>query len=281
MLNIVYLSRYWLFYIFIILELSSCTRIPSLDDRRDLAVRLAGTRNMEVKLIGTNDFNLATFYRINNHKKPLNIYIEGDGYAWKNSYTPSSNPTPIRPIALEMAINDPRPNILYIARPCQYTDFTLEDNCQEKFWTDSRFSSQVIDSVNQTIDWFMLRFELSSINIYGYSGGAAVAVIVGAKRDDIKSIKTVAGNLNHQLLSQIHLSSPLKGSLNPMDFVENIKNIPQLHLAGGRDLVIPPCVIESFVNKVKASGGRARIKLIDDADHEYKKWPEIWSENLN
>ena len=33
----------------------------------------------------------------------------------------SDNPTPVNPMLLKLATMDKRPNIVYIARPCQYT----------------------------------------------------------------------------------------------------------------------------------------------------------------
>lgn len=52
------------------------------------------------------------------HRKkggPLRIYIEGDGFAWINPYTPSADPTPSETTALNLAQKDPFANVIYLA----------------------------------------------------------------------------------------------------------------------------------------------------------------------
>ena len=51
----------------------------------------------------------------------VNIYIEGDGRAWLNKNRPSLDPTPKNSLALKLAEIDPAPNVIYLARPCQYS----------------------------------------------------------------------------------------------------------------------------------------------------------------
>ena len=44
---------------------------------------------------------LVGFYRpLSMGSAVLHVYIEGDGFAWKNSTTPSSDPTPLTAVAL-------------------------------------------------------------------------------------------------------------------------------------------------------------------------------------
>ena len=50
----------------------------------------------------------------------VHVYIEGDGYAWATTTDPSDDPTPINPLALRLAAVDDAPNVLYLARPCQF-----------------------------------------------------------------------------------------------------------------------------------------------------------------
>ena len=41
------------------------------------------------------------------------------------------------------------------------------------------------------------------------------------------------------------------GSLNPTDFADRLAQLPQRHLVGDRDTVMPRAVVESYMRKVK------------------------------
>jgi hypothetical protein len=49
----------------------------------------------------------------------LHVYIEHDGTPWIVSTLPSSDPTPRRPLALELMAQDPAPR-LFLGRPCYF-----------------------------------------------------------------------------------------------------------------------------------------------------------------
>lgn len=65
--------------------------------------------------IKTKNFSLASWARIGKKGGPLRIYIEGDGFAWINPYTPSADPTPSETTALNLAQKDPFANVIYLA----------------------------------------------------------------------------------------------------------------------------------------------------------------------
>lgn len=265
----------------ILIFFTSCSSNYFISHRQKYADNLAARAELEKSIIKTKEFYLTTFSKIKNPKNHiLSVYIEGDGLSWKNKFTPSNNPTPTNPIALKMAISDKSPNILYIARPCQYTSFELDKNCQVKFWTNARFADIVIKSTNEAITKFVRQYGFKKINLYGYSGGGAVAMLVAARRDDVKYIATIAANLDHQQLTKIHNVTSMNESLSPINYIIQTKNIPQLHIAGTKDKIVPPAVICSFVDKVNAKGGKASFKLMD-ATHEYEYWPEVWDEIIN
>lgn len=269
------------FTLFFLVSLSCCNNKTSLINRQRYAQELVLNSKLESSIIKTKNFFLLTYIHISDpESKNLNIYIEGDGLAWKNRYTISSNPTPTNPIALKLAIIDKNSNVAYIARPCQYVDLKTDLNCQSKYWSQARFAKSVIDSTNEAIDQIVKRYQIESINLYGYSGGAAVATLVARTRTDVKSIITIAGNLNHKELTKIHKVTPLYDSLNPIDFIEQIKTLPSYHIAGEKDKVIPSTIIKDFVQKINDSGGCAKFKEIPEATHEFNKWPEILLELL-
>jgi hypothetical protein len=255
---------------------NSCA-FNSVDYRIKYADELAAQNSLKKEIIKTQNFYLLTYSKISNSKATLNVYIEGDGFAWKNRYTISENPTPKNPVALKLAIVDPNSNILYIARPCQYV---IDPMCQEKFWTGSRFSKTVIDSTNEAISQFAKKHKIKKMNLFGYSGGGAVAVLVGSIRSDVSLIGSVAGNLNHKELMKLHGVTPLDDSLDAIDVIEKVKNIPQFYLVGARDRIVPPEIVISFAKRVNEIGGNARFKIIDKADHQYEGWGKNWKEAL-
>lgn len=265
-----------IFAIVFLFFVSSCA-FNSVDSRIKYADELATQNSLKKEIIKTQNFYLLTYSKISNSKATLNVYIEGDGFAWKNRYTVSENPTPKNPVALKLAIVDPNSNILYVARPCQYV---VDAMCQEKFWTGSRFSKTVIDSTNEAISQFVKQHKIKKVNLFGYSGGGAVAVLVGSMRHDVSLIGTVAGNLNHKALMKLHEVTPLDDSLDAIDVIEKVKNIPQFHLVGARDRSVPPEIVISFVKRVNEIGGNAKFRIVDEANHQYEGWGEMWKKVL-
>jgi hypothetical protein len=80
-------------------------------------------------------------------------------------------------------------------------------------------------------------------------------------------------------LSLYHRQSPLSGSLNPIDFAKEVKDIPQRHFVGAKDTAMPPFIAQSFV---KAMGDKdySRITVVSDATHS-QGWCEKWKDFLS
>lgn len=256
-----------------LLLLSSCA-IGSVSSRINNASAIASSSAFNKSRISTAPFLVTTFSRIANTTSPLNVYIEGDGFAWARRDRPSSNPTPKNPVGLKLASADPSPNVLYIARPCQYDD---DQSCSVLYWTDGRFAPEVIDSIDQTINHFSTKGQ--SINIIGFSGGGALAVLIAAKRNDISTIRTVAGNLDHVAMHNHHNVTQLNNSLNAADYAKEVQDIPQLHFVGANDKIVPPLVSNSFVEHT-SSQKCIHVTNIKNATHT-KGWDERWQELLN
>lgn len=51
-----------------------------------------------------------------------------------NIFVLSNSPTPKQPLALQLAERDAHPNVVYIARPCQYTSHALDLHCVPEYW---------------------------------------------------------------------------------------------------------------------------------------------------
>ncbi len=267
--------------ILLIVGIASCNP-RSFEKRIENADRIASSAHFRKSVLSSNIFHLLTYSRIDaKQRDKVNIYIEGDGLAWKGRYQVSSNPTPVNPIALKLAASDTSSNVIYIGRPCQYIDLKYETKCDSTFWTDARFSQEVVDSINQIISELTNQYHFKEINLFGYSGGGALAVLVAAQRSDVKLIGTVAANLNHKEFSKIHKTTPLKNSLDAVDVVDKVKNIEQFHFIGGKDRAVPSDVILSYVKRLNGAGGKAKFRVISDVTHSDDKWIEVWKSTAN
>jgi len=265
------------FFLFMVFPFSfmGCLTVPSASERlttADAIAQEAGFRRVRVR---TAPFLLTTYSRIREPGKGLHIYIEGDGYAWVTRNRVSGDPTPRRPVALELAAEDPAPNVVYLARPCQYTPMEMDTTCEEIYWTDKRFSEEVIRSMDQAVDRFVKDAQSSGIDLIGYSGGGAVAVLVAARRRDVQSLRTVAGNLDPNGLNEYHEVSPLDdASLDPMQVAGKLNLIPQYHFTGTNDPVVPPFIAKNFLER-SANVSCVHSMEVNGADH-VNGWTEAW-----
>lgn len=234
--------------IFIIL-LTACQKdIPTLNERKSSVLSLAQEKNFEEINIKTSTFTLFSLQnkKIECKNKDLKIYIEGDGLSWISRKTISKDPTPINSTILKLMYEDDSDCKLYLARPCQFVN---TDSCNSSYWTNKRFSLEVIKSFDESLDFLKKEYKNSNFILIGHSGGGAVATLVASNRDDIGMIITVAGNLDIQKWTSIYNLSELKGSLNPADFTKQIQNIKQYHLIGNNDKIIPKDIFLSYFSR--------------------------------
>ncbi|MFW3326920.1 alpha/beta hydrolase [Aliarcobacter butzleri] len=242
--------KFLLLIISSLLFISCSKNIPSIEERKSSAMLLASKNHLEENILKSTNFNIfslqSDFKACKNGT--LNIYIEGDGLAWISKTQVSSNPTPINRTLLNLLTLDDSSCRVYLARPCQYIN---SYKCQEEYWTNKRFSKEIIDSFNEVLNSLKDKFLNKDFNIIGYSGGGAVATLLASKRDDIKYLITIAGNLDIEKWTKIHNISKLDGSLNPADFTANIENIKQYHIVGNSDKIVPKEIFLSYFSKFK------------------------------
>ena len=213
-----------------------------------------------------------------NSSEILHVYIEGDGAPWIYPWMPPENPTPFRPIAFELALKDPHPNVLYMARPCQLTIGKEREGCQVELWTNARFSMDVVNSTNTAISRFLKSINGKKVVLFGYSGGGAVATLVAAQRNDTLGIITVSGTLDHAIWTSYHNVSPLKQSLNPISYSKKLSKIPQVHFIGEDDAIMPKVVAKSYLKSLKKDH-KAKIVSLFKYDHSCC-WVDNWSNLL-
>jgi hypothetical protein len=251
---------------------ASCA--PSLDNGRDTAQGLAVRGGMRQMRFLTQTFTLQGWERPS-VGKVLQVYIEGDGQAWLTPTRPSDDPTPANPTALRMALADPAAGpVLYLGRPCQYVEGADRKGCSTADWTTARFSSRAVTSLNQAIDQAKLRLGVVQTALYGYSGGGAMAVLVAARRQDVVFLGTVAGNLDHQAWTRIQKLTPLSGSLNAADCADVVRSIPQVHVQGGKDTVVPAAVQDAYLARL-GPGAPAKRRVVPECGHTCN-WQDYW-----
>lgn len=193
--------------------------------------------------IPTSFFSIASWQKITDIEKPIRIYFEGDGYAFNAHGRVSQNPTPRGTTLREIAFNDPAPNVVYLARPCQYLQ---NDRCDKRYWTDARYAPEIIVSTAQAIQSFSSHLPMIFI---GYSGGAQVSGLVAVTNPQfkVKKLVTIAGNLDHSVWTKKYHLDPLVGSMDLRDYRERYLMFDQIHFVGDKDTVIDPSLVKDFV----------------------------------
>jgi len=222
--------------------------------------------------IQTQTFKLASWQKITDPTHVYKIYIEGDGYAFNRHGRPSQNPTPKSLLMRQIAFNDPSPNVIYLARPCQYVQ---DDFCAPRHWTTARFAPEVINAMYEEIEQLAPNKPLLLI---GYSGGAQVAGLLATAKPglSVKKIITIAGNLNHEEWTRQKKLHPLNESLSLSDYREKYLKIPQIHYIGEKDSIIYPFITQNFIQS------KTNIHFIPNATHWNgfeSIYPLIWNEH--
>ena len=221
----------------------------------------------------TDSFVLTTFSRMTRHDLPLTIYIEGDGLAWRTRNQASDNPTPHQALGLALAVADPAENVVYLARPCQFTPMALNPLCENSYWTSKRYAAEVVLAMDQAVTHYAARVPGQRLHLVGYSGGGALAVLVAARRTDVASLRTVAGNLDVVEVNRLHAVSPMPASQNPIDYARQVAAIPQIHFSGADDKTVPALIAQRFV--AASASTCSQVRIISGMAHD-SDWGSLW-----
>lgn len=233
----------------------------------------AGLRFQPVEL-GQGD-RLASWRRISDPARPLQVYIEGDGLAWATRSRPSSDPTPRQPLGLMLAAADPAANVLYLARPCMYQRGGNPHCTNAVRWTDDRFDAASVALMGHALDRLKAT-PAQPVHLVGYSGGAALAVVLAATRQDVISLRTVAGNLDPAGINRLHAVSPQPSALDIAALAPRLARLPQIHFSGSHDEIVPPVIAQAFAARV---GSSCATVVPVQAEHG-KGWAEAWQDLL-
>jgi hypothetical protein len=247
--------------------LSSCGT-PRDVLRDEVAMRVSMPAFMARRIVQTDQFELTAFERMHERNREANLYIEGDGKANESRAHHLFIATPVNPVGLHLATKDNAINLGYLARPCQYTEeFKKDENpstfCGDHYWTGQEYSDVVVKGYNDALDIMKKKYGITRFNIIGYDGGATLGAILAAERNDVNSLRTVAGKLDMAALEP-HL--------------EKLRYMPQHHFIGGADEVVTPSTLHTYLQAL-GDTKCAEYTLIQEAQHE-KGWVDKWPELL-
>lgn len=197
------------------------------------------------------------------------VVIEGDGRAWLNMRKPSMDPTPVDPVGWRLAKDVSQKTVLYLARPCQYLNSDELDACSVTDWTDGRFAEKWVQRLNAAVDQAKRMSSARKIVLAGYSGGGVMAALVAARRDDVALLMTVASPLDHAAWTTHHKVTPLHASLSVVAVQQKLARLPQLHVVGADDKVVPPFLMQDFLRRYP-SDTPAELVTLPGIDHRMR-----------
>jgi hypothetical protein len=262
----------------ILILLSGCSRnIPTPKQRADTADNIV-SNSMTKKIYHTDVFDIFAYQSdmTKCQDKKAHIYIEGDGLAWITSRRISSDPTPLNPVALKLANKDTKECKIYLARPCQYTN---NKHCSSEYWTSHRFSKEILNSYIDVLDDIKSKYSIKGYELYGFSGGGAIATLLASHRDDVSLLVTIAGNIDHDSWTKYHKISALDGSLNPIEYANKLKDTKQYHLLGSSDKTINYNTYKKY-HKIFRNNPNVKHIIFDDYTHTCC-WDKEWEKILN
>ncbi|MBQ3696097.1 MAG: hypothetical protein II938_03925 [Alphaproteobacteria bacterium] len=214
------------------------------------------SNKFQEKQIETGYFSIAVWEKSSIQKgKPLRIYYEGDG-----------NPNPYHTVAFDLAEADKTPNVIYVARPCQWTNDKI---CEQKkqIYQEARFHPEIMAEMKELTDYLIRKHQAPSVELIGYDGGAVIALNM-APQFPTSRVITVAGITDVAAYNTQH---DIEGGDpedidDPADKLNILANIPQVHYVGKDDDVTPRRLVERFVGRMQ-NPKSAVVKVVPNTNH--------------
>ena len=211
------------------------------------------------KEIQTEHFSIAVWEKETIEPgKTLRIYIEGDG-----------NPNPRHQIAKHFAEQDMTSNVVYVARPCQWSEDSICKKTPSIYQKD-RFHQEVIEEMNDLLKYLTRKHKAQKVELIGYDGGAVIA-LNAAPTLPTSRIITIAGIVDTDAYAS-HNEVDLSSAENPAKTLSNLENISQIHYVGANDTNTPRRMVERFVAKMH-NPKAAVVKVVPYTDHT--DWKDV------
>ena len=229
--------------------------------------RQADALGFEADVTRGDGFQHAVFRSPGGAASLLHVYLEGDASPRMAGRSVPPDPTPHRPLMLELMALDASPSIL-LGRPCQHG---LSPGCDPALWTVARYGEQVVDSLVAATQREQERSGAGSVVLIGHSGGGALAMLMAEQLPQTRAVVTLAGNLAPTPWAEHHGYTPLSRSLDPAARPALDPAIIQVHLLAGRDERVPPALTRSAIDRQTGALTRA----YPDFDHGCC-WASVW-----
>ncbi len=180
----------------------------------------------------------------------LTVFIEGDGAPWENNgFSPPADPTPQKPIGLELTIQEtkiqiqtnvqstrtPGRVIAYLSRPCQ---FVKRRPCRPDLWTDGRYGDRAMQLITEALVSLMQTTNTRRLYIVGYSGGGVVAKLLEKHLDGLECIVTLAAPLDLGAWTSRLRISPLQITKSQASTQKSTPEVISSHYIGDHDKLV-------------------------------------------
>ena len=203
--------------------------------------------------------------------EPLFLFIDGDGTPWTDGGRQvAEDPTPRRPLGLELALSTHHGSVLYLGRPC-YFGLAGSAECHPSDWTAGRYSREVVESLAAATNGFALAHGFRQVIVVGHSGGGTLAVLVAPYVSGLRAVISIAANLDVKAWTAYHGYLPLAESLDPADSPPLASDVTEIVLAGGVDTDVPPALLQTYL----ARHPTAQLWTFAEFDHRCC-WQEEW-----
>jgi pimeloyl-ACP methyl ester carboxylesterase len=199
----------------------------------------------------------------------LHVYIDGDGTPYEDRWTVSADPTPRRPMMLQLMSLD-RAAAVYVGRPC-YVGLARDPPCVPLDWTLERYGPRVVASMASVVQSIVAESGAGFVELYGHSGGGTLAVLIAPRLSNVRRVVTLAANLDTDAWADLHGYARLAGSLNPVEAGPLPAAVEQRHYVGEDDRVVPPALVADAVRRI----GSGRVEILPGVTHS-DGWEAVW-----
>ena len=131
--------------------------------------------------------------------------------------------------------------------------------------------------MNDALSQFVKQYPGVKLELIGYSGGGNIAAILAERRTDVRSLRTVAGNLDVAYVNAIHHVSAMPDAVSAIDRASALRTMPQLHFSGDADKTVTPEVAQRFQRAV--GGTCSQVDIVSNMTHG-SDWAAIWPQLL-
>lgn len=269
--------------------LSACY-LPTMDMKKQTTMRMAVPNGMFERAIEANPYNITVYERIREKNTTANVYIEGGEMLWDDFIRDRETATPSNPLALHMSTRDKADNIIWLARPCQYTYAPKIDGsgCTREEWANGRYSLTNLRAMNAALEDVKKRYGFTGFNLIGVQDGAGVAVHLAASRKDILSLRTVSGVLDTEVFRKVyapekHETFVDKTSQNPGIHASALARLPQHHFVGEWADDVGPAMAQAFRHNAENSPciRVSEVKGVTDEKGWVNRWPDLLTTPLD